>query len=142
MEHERLSTSFQQRVYAAARTIPRGRVTTYKLLADHIGCRSARAVGQALKRNPYPYFATDSRRRVNAPRVPCHRVIAFDGTPGGFQGRRGGAALARKLRLLAAEGVRFRGGRLADPRRLFRFSKASCACDSSKMITLTTEARR
>lgn len=104
-----MPTPFRQRVYAATRKIPRGRVTTYKLLADHIGCGSCRAVGQALKRNP------------SAPRVPCHRVIASGGTPGGFQGRRGGAALARKLRLLAAEGVRFRGGRLADLRRLFRF---------------------
>ncbi|MBU4201021.1 MAG: MGMT family protein [Verrucomicrobia bacterium] len=105
-----MPTSFQQLVYAATRTIPRGRVATYKLLADHIGCRSCRAVGQALKRNP------------DAPRVPCHRVIASDGTLGGFQGRCAGAALRRKTYLLAAEGVRFSHGRLADPRRLFRFA--------------------
>ena len=104
-----MPTKFQQLVYAAARTIPRGRVTTYRLLAAHIGCASCRAVGQALKRNPY------------APQVPCHRVIASDGTPGGFQGRRSGAALRRKIRLLAAEGVRFRQGRLADPDRWHRF---------------------
>lgn len=107
-----MPTRFQQRVYAATRKIPRGKVTTYKLLADQIGCRSSRAVGQALRRNP------------DAPRVPCHRVIAADGGLGGFQGRRSGSALRRKARLLAAEGVRFRGGRLADPRRLFRFAPA------------------
>ena len=105
-----MATTFQQRVFTATRKIPRGRVTTYQLLADHIGCGSCRAVGQALKRNP------------DAPRVPCHRVIASDGTLGGFQGRRSGVALRRKARLLAAEGVRFRHGRLADPARLVRFS--------------------
>jgi methylated-DNA-[protein]-cysteine S-methyltransferase len=104
-----MPTSFQQLVYAATRLIPCGRVTTYKLLAAHIGCASCRAVGQALKRNPY------------APQVPCHRVIASDGALGGFQGKRDGVALARKLRLLAAEGVRFRRGRLADPGRLCHF---------------------
>lgn len=115
-------TRFQQRVYAATRRIPPGRVTTYKLLAEHLGCRSWRAVGQALKRNPYPSSVVALIRRMNAPQVPCHRVIASDGTLGGFQGRRAGPALRRKARLLAAEGVRFRHGRLADPRRLFCFS--------------------
>lgn len=106
-------TPFQARVYAAASAVPRGCVTTYGLLARHIGCGSARAVGGALRRNPF------------APRVPCHRVIASDNTPGGFQGRRGGAALRRKLELLRREGVRFdAGGRLADPARLFRFQTA------------------
>lgn len=108
-DSNQMPTSFQQQVYAATRTIPRGRVTTYKLLADHIGCGSCRAVGQALRRNPY------------APKVPCHRVIASDGTLGGFQGRRDGPALRCKARLLAAEHVRFHDGRLVDPRRLYRF---------------------
>ena len=101
-----MPTAFQNRVYAALREIPRGRVTTYKRLAGRLGCRSCRAVGQALKRNPY------------APVVPCHRVIASDVTPGGFMGRRDGPALRRKLALLASEGVRFRAGKLADPRRV------------------------
>jgi methylated-DNA-[protein]-cysteine S-methyltransferase len=103
-----MPTEFQMAVYAAARRIPRGRVTTYGLLAARIGCASPRAVGQALKRNPF------------APRVPCHRVIASDLRVGGFQGRRGGRAVRRKLALLEGEGVRFVNGRLADPRRLVR----------------------
>ncbi len=96
-------TTFQRRVYDALCRVPRGRVTTYRLLAAAIGCRSSRAVGQALKRNP------------DAPRIPCHRVIASDLTLGGFMGRTRGPALRRKQALLAAEGVRFRDGRLADP---------------------------
>ena len=105
-----MPTPFQKRVYAALEQVPRGRVTTYKRLAEQLGCRSCRAVGQALKRNPY------------APTVPCHRVIASDLTPGGFMGQRGGAALRRKLDLLAAEGVGFHAGKLAEPNRIFSFS--------------------
>ncbi|TFH17597.1 MAG: MGMT family protein [Lentisphaerales bacterium] len=103
-------TQFELRVYRATTKIPRGRVTTYGLLARHIRCRSAQAIGQALSRNPF------------APEVPCHRVIASDMTLGGFAGRSGGKTVARKNELLAAEGVEFRTGRLLDPeRRLYRF---------------------
>ena len=100
-------TDFQCRVYAAVRRVPPGRVTTYKLLADAVGCRSPRAVGQALKRNPF------------APEVPCHRVIASDLTLGGFRGQGGGAGVRSKRRLLASEGVRFRSGILIEPERLY-----------------------
>ena len=109
----RAVTGFQQRVYGALQGVPRGRVTTYGDLACVIGCRSARAVGQALCRNPF------------APRVPCHRVIASDLTIGGFQGESGGAAVRRKMRLLAGEGVLFAGGRLVDRGRLI-----GCGTDS------------
>jgi len=106
-DNHRRITPFQARVYAALREVPPGSVTTYGLLARRVGCGSARAVGGALRRNPF------------APEVPCHRVIASDGTAGGFQGRRGGAALRRKLALLRAEGVVFDdAGRLADPSRM------------------------
>lgn len=97
---------FARRVYDALCRVPAGRVITYAALGQRIGCRSPRAIGQALRANPF------------APQVPCHRVIASDLAPGGFQGKRAGAALDRKLRLLASEGVEFRRGRLADPSRL------------------------
>jgi len=99
---------FAAKVYAALQEIPPGRVITYAALARRIGCRSPRAIGQALRANPF------------APEVPCHRVIASDLTPGGFQGKKSGPALAKKLRLLAAEGVVFKNGRLADPTRALR----------------------
>jgi len=105
----RSPTAFEQRVYAALRRIPRGRVVTYKALALYVECGSCRAVGQALHRNPF------------APEVPCHRVIASDLTVGGFQGQRSGQALESKLRLLKAEGVRFAGRRLAEPARVWNF---------------------
>ena len=101
-------TPFQSAVYDAIRTIPEGRVATYKQVAARIGCRSARAVGQALKRNPF------------APAVPCHRVIAADMALGGFQGRTTGRAVAAKEALLRSEGVLFVDGRLADKGRLWQ----------------------
>lgn len=88
-------TPFQERVYAALLEVPAGFVTTYGALAKRLGCGSAQAVGQALKNNPF------------APHVPCHRVVATDRSLGGFQGERDGAPVARKVRLLRGEGVRF-----------------------------------
>jgi len=104
-------TSFQQRVYDATRGIPRGKVTTYKLLGAAIGCGSSRAVGQALRRNPF------------APVVPCHRVIRSDLTLGGFGGKTSGPKLRRKIALLAKEGVHFTEGRLSEPNRVHTFSR-------------------
>ncbi|NNC87022.1 MAG: MGMT family protein [Akkermansiaceae bacterium] len=88
-------TEFEARVYAALREIPRGRVVTYAALAKHLGCGSAQAVGQALRRNPF------------APEVPCHRVISTSLRAGGYSGKRSGVRIDRKLRLLREEGVGF-----------------------------------
>ena len=99
-------TPFQRRVYAALRLIPRGRVTTYASLARRLGCGSPRAVGQALRRNPF------------SPEVPCHRVIRSDLTIGGFAGNRSGPQVARKVALLQAEGIEFSNGHLQDQSRL------------------------
>ncbi len=66
-------TPFKERVYAVVRRIPRGQVRSYKWVAQQLGNPGlARAVGQALKRNP------DSKR------TPCHRVIHSDGSLGGY----------------------------------------------------------
>ncbi|MBO7720962.1 MAG: MGMT family protein [Kiritimatiellae bacterium] len=88
-------TPFQRRVYEELMKVPRGNVITYGELARRINCKSPQAIGQALRVNPF------------APQVPCHRVIASDGTLGGFNGRRSGPELARKRVLLESEGVRF-----------------------------------
>lgn len=98
-------TAFEARLYAACRCIPSGRVATYGALAKVLGS-SARAVGQALRRNPF------------APEVPCHRVIAASLQLGGFSGSWGvGCAnVERKRGLLAAERVAFSpAGKALDP---------------------------
>jgi methylated-DNA-[protein]-cysteine S-methyltransferase len=69
------ATLFQREVWEAARLIPRGETRSYSWLAGRIGRPgAARAVGQALGRNPLPVI------------VPCHRVLAADGGLGGFSG--------------------------------------------------------
>jgi methylated-DNA-[protein]-cysteine S-methyltransferase len=68
-------TGFQQRVWAALRTIPAGTTWSYARLAREVARPSAtRAVGAANGRNPIALV------------VPCHRVIASDGTLGGYGG--------------------------------------------------------
>ncbi|MBP3615183.1 MAG: MGMT family protein [Bacteroidaceae bacterium] len=84
-------TPFQKRVYLALLDVPSGQTITYGELARRIGCRSAQAVGQALKRNPF------------APEVPCHRIIAADGSLGGYNGKREGEEIERKRELLDKE---------------------------------------
>jgi methylated-DNA-[protein]-cysteine S-methyltransferase len=100
-------SGFAQRVYRVVRRIPEGRVSTYARVAAAIGCRCPRAVGAALRVNPF------------TPQVPCHRVISSDLTPGGFRGCREGADVREKIRRLACEGVAFKGGKLAQPERLW-----------------------
>jgi methylated-DNA-[protein]-cysteine S-methyltransferase len=69
------ATPFQREVWQATRKIPFGQTRSYGWLAGQIGKPgAARAVGQALSRNPLPIV------------VPCHRVLAGDGGLGGFSG--------------------------------------------------------
>jgi methylated-DNA-[protein]-cysteine S-methyltransferase len=85
-------TAFQQKVWAALRRIPTGATISYGRLAAEIGLPKAiRAVGAASARNPIPVV------------VPCHRVVAADGSLWGY-----GGGLERKRWLLDHEGVSLR----------------------------------
>jgi len=86
---EGAGTAFQRKVWAALRTIPPGRTLSYRGLAQQIGSPgSFRAVGAANGQNPISLV------------VPCHRVIAADGTLCGY-----GGGLWRKEWLLRHEGA-------------------------------------
>lgn len=86
-----LCTPFQEAVLRVEHHIPRGRVSTYRLIARCLGRdKGSRAVGNALARNPFPLL------------IPCHRAIRSDRSPGGFQG---GSDMKR--RLLEMEGIEF-----------------------------------
>lgn len=72
-------TDFQKRVWAALRTIPAGQTRSYAEIARQVGCRAPRAIGQANGANPIPIL------------IPCHRVVAADGSLGGYSGGEGEA---------------------------------------------------
>src|SRR4051794_40554551 len=82
---------FHRGVYDIARTIPPGKTMTYGDIAKRLGgVELSRDVGQALGRNPCPIV------------VPCHRVLAAGGKPGGFSANGG---VVTKLKMLAIEGA-------------------------------------
>lgn len=72
-------TEFQRKVWVALCTIPAGQTRSYAEIAHQVGCRAARAIGQANGANPIPIL------------IPCHRVVAADGSLGGYSGGEGEA---------------------------------------------------
>lgn len=111
MTEERPPTEFENRVYDALQLVPRGKVTTYGLMARYLSCGSPRAIGQALRRNPF------------APDTPCHRVVNANLTLGGFFGTVKGAPIERKRNLLVKEGVVFLKNGSIDPACCYRFDE-------------------
>jgi methylated-DNA-[protein]-cysteine S-methyltransferase len=101
---------FDEEVWAIIERIPNGRVTTYKIIAEKLGTRAYRAVGNACRRNPH------------APKIPCHRVINSDGRVGGYMGKTSGAQVEKKIRLLRGEGIEIKGDRVLNLEKvLFKF---------------------
>lgn len=85
------ASEFHRRVCEAARAIPAGETLTYGELAARLGKPgAARAVGSVMARNALPII------------VPCHRVLAAGGRPGGFSAHGG---VGTKLRMLRIEGA-------------------------------------
>lgn len=82
-----IGADFHRRVWDVARTVPYGETRSYKWLAEQVGSpRAYRAAAQAMAKNRFPLI------------VPCHRIIASDGSLGGFSG-----GLDLKRTLLALE---------------------------------------
>jgi O-6-methylguanine DNA methyltransferase len=102
-----LLTSFQQQVYKLTAQIPRGQVATYREISRALkNLDAARAVGNALNKNPY------------APQVPCHRVIRSDGRVGGFA-----QGTAKKIAILKKEGIVIKNGKIDLAEYLYEFKK-------------------
>ena len=81
-------TGFHKKVYDAVKKVPKGKVLTYKEVAQLVGSPGAyRAVGNALNKNPFKS-------------VPCHRVIRSDGKIGGYA-----RGTAEKVKILKKEGA-------------------------------------
>jgi len=93
------ATDFQRLVWDACAQVPYGATASYAGLACAVSSpRAARAVGQALGANPLPIL------------IPCHRILASDGSLGGYSG-----GLPMKRGLLALEGISLEGPLAAAP---------------------------
>jgi len=98
--------SLAEKCYQLLLRVPKGRVTTYKELAEAVGTRAYRAVGQAMNRNPRLF------------EVPCHRVVWSNGEIGGYA-----LGVEKKIELLQKEGVLVKGNRVEGMEGiLYRFS--------------------
>ncbi|CAL5230002.1 g13441 [Coccomyxa viridis] len=120
-KNKRLPTPYEDRLYQMCSAIPHGKVSTYGAMAKALQS-SPRAVGQALRRNPF------------APEVPCHRVVAANLELGGFDGDWGlhTAKVKSKRALLVEEGVQFSGTRI----------KASCVLDADELLAIAAPTNR
>lgn len=98
--------SFNEKIYALLKKVPKGKVTTYGELAKAVGSpKAARAVGNAMNKNPY------------APKVPCHRVIGSDGSMTGFA-----SGIKNKVTMLKKEGVEVKNNKVNLEKHLYKFS--------------------
>lgn len=97
----------REEVFKIVSKIPRGKVTTYKVLAEKTGT-SPRAIGGIMRSNPCPI------------KVPCHRVVMSDGSIGGYSGSAANN-IRKKIQLLKSEGVEIKSGRIELKRFLFTF---------------------
>lgn len=93
---------FHAKIYSLLKKVPKGKVTTYKHLAHAAKSKAYRAVGQAMKCNPY------------APIVPCHRVVASDGSIRGFQGKLDvkSKEIKKKIAMLDKEGIKVKNNKI------------------------------
>jgi methylated-DNA-[protein]-cysteine S-methyltransferase len=88
--------------YQLLRQVPKGKITTYKCLAEALNTKAYQAIGQIMRRNPY------------APQVPCHRVVRNNGNLGGFNGSTRGKNITNKIKLLKKEGIEVENGKIKD----------------------------
>jgi len=98
--------NFNEKVWNAIKKIPKGKISTYKLIARKIGKpKASRAVGNACNKNPF------------APKIACHRVVKSDGKIGGYAfGKK------KKIELLKKEGIQIKKNKIVDfEKKVFRF---------------------
>jgi len=99
------SMTFADKVYSMTKKIPKGKVSTYKLIAKKLKTKAYRAVGTALNKNPY------------APVVPCHRVVNSDGRVGGFA-----KGTNKKIEMLKKEGIKVKNNKIENfEKKLHKF---------------------
>ncbi len=99
---------FSERCYALLKRVPKGKITTYKILAETLNTKAYRAVGMAMKSNPFPI------------RIPCHRVICSNGFIGSYTSKNK-KDIQKKIALLKAEGVKIKNDKIDLDKYLHKF---------------------
>ena len=89
-----------EKVYNLCRQIPKGRVSSYKAIAEKLNTKAYRAIGRALRNNPF------------SPVVPCHRVVSSSGLIGGFKGKTSGKEIKEKIKLLEKENIKIKDNKI------------------------------
>ena len=92
--------------YELLSQIPKGKITTYKEVAKKMNSKAYRAIGSLIGKNP------------NAPKVPCHRVVASNGDLGGYA-----FGLDKKIELLKVENIEIKNNKVVNfQEKIFKFS--------------------
>ena len=92
-----MNKSFNHKIYNLLKKVRKGKVATYKILAESLGTKAYRAVGNAMNKNPY------------APIVPCHWVVDSKGHLHGYA-----HGLKKKAELLRKEGIKIKNNKVVD----------------------------
>ncbi|HIG98102.1 TPA: MGMT family protein [Candidatus Woesearchaeota archaeon] len=107
--------AFNEKIWELCKKIPRGRVMTYKLLAEAAGTKAYRAVGNAMNKNPNGLLVCGYGKDM----VPCHRVVDSSGHLRGFA-----HGLNAKARLLRMEGIGIKEDRVVNFKMVtYRFTR-------------------
>lgn len=96
---------FNEKVLSLTKRIPKGKITTYKAIAQKLNSKAYRAVGNVLNKNKKPII------------VPCHRVVNSDGCLGGYS-----RGIKEKIKLLKKEGIEVKNNKIINfKEKLYRF---------------------
>jgi len=97
--------NLSSKVYELCQLIPKGKISTYREIAHKLNSKAYRAVGQALKKNPFP-------------KIPCHRIISSNGYISGYFGKN----IKQKIKLLEKEGIKIKNNKVLNFKKiLYRF---------------------
>jgi methylated-DNA-[protein]-cysteine S-methyltransferase len=98
---------FTESCYKLLKKIPKGKITTYKILANTLQTRAYRAVGNIMNKNPFPI------------EVPCHRVVKTNSEVGGYV-----HGTKKKIKLLKEEGITIKNKKIQNiNKHLYRFKR-------------------
>jgi len=96
-----MDSGISKRIYELISQIPKGRISTYGILANEAGRpKASRSIGQIMSNNPRPVL------------IPCHRIVYSNGRIGGYIG-----GVKLKIKLLASEGIIVKDGKVLDFRK-------------------------